>query len=183
MRGTFSAFVMALSVVLIAPLAVIASGVPVGAQQSGQPPEPVKQIPLTEQQIENFIAAQKDMAAAFQQTPQGPEGPEPARLEAVAKKYKFLNYAEYEDVANNIGLVMDGIDPKIKKYVGAEIALKDEIAEVEVDKKMTPQDKKQELAQLNAELGSAQSIQVFPANIDLVTRYYDKLAAAMPQNE
>ena len=39
------------------------------------------------------------------------------QLEAVAKKYKFANYSRIDDVDENIGLAMSGIDPDTKKYV------------------------------------------------------------------
>jgi len=72
----------------------------------------------------------------------------------VAKKYKSANYAEYDDVAGNISLVMSGIDPDTKKYVGAEAVIKKEIASVENDKTVAPNDKKEQLEELRAELKS-----------------------------
>jgi hypothetical protein len=36
-------------------------------------------------------------------------------LEAVAKKYNFANYDAFDDVADNVGLIMSGIDPDTKK--------------------------------------------------------------------
>ncbi len=48
---------------------------------------------------------------------------------------------------------------------------------------MPSQEKKQKVERLNAKLASAQSIQIFPANIDLVTKYYDQLKAARRQKQ
>ena len=79
------------------------------------------QIALTDAQIESFIAAEKEMAPIIAKAPQGDQ-PDPKimeQLEAVAKKYKFANYAEFDDVDENIGLIMSGIDPDTKKYVGS----------------------------------------------------------------
>jgi hypothetical protein len=62
-------------------------------------------------QIESFIAGQKDMAPIIAKTPQG-DRPDPKvmeQLEAVAKKFNFASYDEYDDVAENIGLIMSGI--------------------------------------------------------------------------
>ena len=58
-----------------------------------------------------------------------------AKLEAVAKKYKFANYDEFDVVAGNIALVLEGVDPKTKKYIGAEAAMKQQIAEVQSNSK------------------------------------------------
>ena len=105
------------------------------------------------------------------------------QLDAVAKKYKFANYAEYDDVAGNISLVMSGIDPDTKKYVGAEAVIKKEIASVENDKTVAPNDKKEQLEELRAALKSPPVPVKIPANIELVTKNYDKLTAALSPNE
>jgi hypothetical protein len=184
MRAILASFAAALSLALIAPVTFVASSTLAQAQQAEQA-EAVKQVALTDQQIEHFIAAQKDIAAIMQKIPQGAEQPDPqtmAALDAAAKKYDFANYAEYDAVASNIGLVMSGIDPRTKKYVGTEAVIKEQIAEVKADQSMSAKDKKEELADLNAQLQSVQPVTI-PANIDLVTKYYDKLAAAAPQNE
>jgi len=78
--------------------------------------------------------------------------------------------------------VLAGFDPQTKKYVGDEIVLKKEIAETQADKKMSPADKKEELTQLNEALKSVKPLQ-FPGNVAVVTKYYDKLAEAMPQGQ
>ena len=44
----------------------------------------------------------------------------------MAKKYQFANYAQYDDVDEYIGLVMSGIDPDTKKYVGQDAVIKRE---------------------------------------------------------
>ena len=85
-------------------------------------------------------------------------------------------------MASNIGIVMSGIDPQTKKYIGAEAVLKEQIAAVKADKRMSPQDKKQALDDLHGQLGAAQPA-TNPGNIELVTKYYDKLAADTQQND
>jgi hypothetical protein len=54
---------------------------------------PVKQIKLTEKQIQNFIAAQKDMAPVAKKL-QGSTSDQPAQSEAVAKNSGFKDFAE-----------------------------------------------------------------------------------------
>ena len=77
---------------------------------------------------------------------------------------------------------MGGIDPQTKKYVGDEIVIKAQIKEIQADKKMAPNDKKEALTQLNDALKSITPLQ-FPANIPLVAKNYDKLSAESPQNQ
>ena len=99
-----------------------------------------------------------------------------AQLDAVAKKNGFASYAEYNDVTDNISMVMGGFDPATKQYVGAEAVLKAQIAAVQADKKMPAKDKKAALAEMNAALKTPAPVIENKGNIDLVAKYYDKLA-------
>ena len=141
----------------------------------------MKQIALTDAQIESFIAAEKEMVPIIAKAPQGDQ-PDPKiteQLEAVAKKYKFANYAEFDDVDENIGLIMSGIDPDTKKYVGPDAVLEKEITSIDSEN-LPPNDKKGQLDELHAELKSPSEPVKFPANIDLVVKNYDRLNAVMP---
>jgi transcriptional regulator of aromatic amino acid metabolism len=106
-----------------------------------------------------------------------------AQLDDVAKKNGFANYGDYNDVVENIMLVLGGFDPQTKKYVGPEVVFKQQIAAVQADKKMPAKDKKAALADLNAALKSPPPAVENKGNIDLVGKYYDKLAAAMQNDE
>ncbi len=134
---------------------------------------------LSEDQIKQYIAAQGDFSALMAEAPQDPDAKPDAKfmakLEAVAKKYKFANYDEFDVVAGNIALVLEGVDPKSKKYIGAAAAIKQQIAEVQANVKMAAPDKKEALDQLNDELKSITPVK-FKGNIDLVVKYYDQLA-------
>jgi len=79
-------------------------------------------------------------------------------------------------------LIMDGVDPQTKKYVGADVMLKKQIAEVQADKTMAPKEKKEAVDQMTAQLKATPAVQN-PGNIDLVVKYFDRLSAAMPKNE
>jgi hypothetical protein len=185
MRTIVPSFAAALSLGLVVPVAVVASSALAQAQESAQPGALVEQIPLTDQQVQSFLAAQKDIDVILQKMPQGsaePDAKTMAELDAIAKKYNFASYTEYDAVASNIGLVMSGIDPQTKKYVGTEAVLKQQIAAVQADKSLSPKDKAEGLDDLNAQLKSVQPVKI-PGNIDLVTKYYDKLVAAAPQND
>ena len=106
-----------------------------------------------------------------------------AQLDDVAKKNGFANYGDYNDVVENIMLVLGGFDPQTKQYVGPEAVFKKQIAAVQADKKMPAKDKQAALADLNAALKSPPPAIENKGNIDLVGKYYDKLAAAMQDDE
>jgi hypothetical protein len=151
------------------------------------PPQPpaLKQIALTEKQIEGVLAASKDMDAITEKLPDNAK-PDPkitAQLEAVAKKNGFASYDEYNTVVDNISMVLGGFDPATKKYVGAEAVIKAQIAQVQADKKMPAKDKKQALADLNDALKSPAPVIENKGNIDLVAKYYDKLADALGDDQ
>ena len=93
-----------------------------------------------------------------------------AQIDAVAKKNGFASYDEYNDVTDNIGLVMPGIDPATKKYVGNEAVIKAQIAQIQADKKMSAKDKKEALADLNDALKNPAPAIQNKGNIDLVTK-------------
>lgn len=149
-------------------------------QQPAEQPE-LKQIALTDKQIESVLAAQKDMDAVTDKIPDNapPDPKIDAKLDDVARKYGFANYPDYNTVIDNISLVLGGIDPATKKYVGAEAVIKTQIAQVNADKKMSAKDKKDTLADLNEALKQPQPAVQNKGNIDLVIKYYDKLSEAL----
>ena len=137
----------------------------------------LKQIALTEKQIEGVLAAQKEMDPITEKIPDNAK-PDPkvdAQLEGIAKKNGFASYDDYNNVVDNISLVLGGIDPATKKYVGAEAVIKAQIAQVQADKKMSAKDKKEALADLNEALKQPPPAIENKGNIDLVIKYYDKL--------
>ena len=145
----------------------------------------VKQIALTDKQIEGVLAAQKAMNAITDKLPQDAK-PDPkvlAQLDGIAKKNGFAGNDEYNNVLDNISLVLSGIDPATKKYVGSDAVIKAQIAQVEADKKMSPNDKKEALADLNDALKSPAPPIENKGNIDLVAKYYDKLADALGDDQ
>jgi hypothetical protein len=102
-----------------------------------------------------------------------------AQLEGVAKKNGFASYDDYNNVIDNISLVLAGFDPATKKYIGTDAVIKAQIAQVQADKKMSAKDKKEALADLNEALKQPEQPIQNKGNIDLVAKYYDKLAAVM----
>ena len=165
---------------------------PPSKQQAAPPPPaaappaeaPLKQIALTEKQIEGVLASQKELDAITEKLPEDAK-PDPkitAQLDGVAKKYGFAGYDDYNLVIDNISLVLGGFDPQTKKYVGPEAVLKAQLAAVQADKKMPAKDKKEALADINDQLRNLPPAVENKGNIDLVSKYYDKLAEAMSED-
>jgi hypothetical protein len=186
--------VAALSVVCLAAAIAIAFAGDALAQANQAPPnqtapapqqqstvKPVKQMALTDKQIEGVLAAQKDMEEKL------PDNPTPdkiiAQLDGVARKNGFASYDEYTNVVGNISIVLAGFDPATKKYVGSDTVIKAQIAQVKADKDMSPSDKKEALADLNEALKAPVPPIENKGNIDLVAKYYDKLADALGNDQ
>jgi hypothetical protein len=158
---------------------------PLQSAPSQDMPPALQQMALTDKQIEGVLAAQKDMDAITEKLPDN-EKPDPRaleQLEAAAKKHGFAGYDEYNVVIDNISLVLGGFDPATKKYVGPEAVIKTQIARVEADKKFPAKEKKEALAELNEMLKSPAPPIENKANIELVAKYYDKLAEALGDNQ
>jgi len=141
----------------------------------------LKQIRLTEKQVQSFISAQKDMVAITKKMSADRDKPDSkvqSQLEAAVKKQGFKDLDEYDDVAFNISLIMTSIDPHSKKYTEPRVDIQQEIAEITANPTMSAEEKKQVLDQLNQELKAAEPVE-YPSNIDLVLQYYDKIEAAL----
>jgi hypothetical protein len=163
---------------------VLAQSKQEAAPAATQPPQ-IRQIPLTEKQIQGVLSARNDMDAITAKLPVDAK-PDPkviAQLDAAARKNGFASYDEYGTVMDNISLVLSGFDPRTKKYVGSEAVIKQQIAQVQADTKMPAADKKQALADLNTALKSPEPPIQNKGNIDLVAKYYDKLAELMGGDE
>jgi len=141
-----------------------------------------KQVKLTDKHIEGFIAAQKDMESFAEKLQGGAaDKPDPkmqGELETIAKKHGFGSFNEYDDVAATISNIMAGIDPSTKVFSDPTVAIKKEMEEVTGDKTIPDNEKKQMLDDLKEALKAAQPIQ-YPTNIELVTKYFDKLDAVL----
>jgi len=142
----------------------------------------VKQIKLTEKQIQSFMAAYEDIAKVYDGAESDkPEDPKvEAQAAAVAKKHGFASLAQYDDVSMNITMIMSGIDPQTKKFTEPPDQIKSEIAALKADKSVPEAEKKEGLAQLEAALKNAKPIQ-FKENIALVLKYFDQLVPFMQE--
>jgi hypothetical protein len=147
------------------------------AQASRQQAPAAKQLALTEKQIVALLAAQKDLDGFV--TAAGSNAAVLAQVNDVAKKHGFANYGDYTITLDNIGLVMAGIDPTTKTYVGPAAVIKQKIAAVQADKSLSAEDKKEALEELNARMASPLPAVENKGNIDLAIKHYDKLAVAL----
>lgn len=191
-RPTFaalSAACLALPIAMLSTTDVLAQAKQPPASQAApaapQEQPQIKQIALTDKQVESAIAATKEMDPITAKLSDNAQ-PDPkvlAQLEGIAKKNGFSGYDDYNTVVDNISLTLSGFDPQTKKYVGPETVIKTQISQVEADKKMSAKDKKEALADLNEALKSPLPTVENKGNIDVVTKYYDKLAEEFGAND
>jgi hypothetical protein len=148
-------------------------------------PAPVKQVALTKKQIEGVLAAQKDMNEINEKLSEKvrPYLVVEEELERAAKKNGFASYDEYNNVVDNISLVLAGFDPTTKKYIGSGALVRAQITQVQADKDMPAEERKEALADLDAALKSPAPPVENKGNIDLVAEYYNRLAKAMGNDQ
>lgn len=144
-------------------------------------PDDVKQIKLTDDQVTRFIAAQADLAAIASKIQAAGDKPDPAlqsELEGIAKKHGFNTFAELDDVAANISIVMAGLDSGTGNFVDPVDALKKEREEVEKDTTIPEADKKQLLDELNEAIGTTPRLQ-YKENIEIVKAHRAEIEKAL----
>ena len=179
MRQFFHSVLTALSIACLAASFGTLSLHPALAQIGS--PMQMKQIALTQKQIDDAIASQKDVEAVTQGVPRNapPNSKVIAKLDGVAKKHGFASFDEYNTVIGNISIVMDGIDPQTKKYIGSDAGLKQQVEEVKANKQMSAANKKKALADLDVSRKFPDPEVQNKGNIDLVIQNYDKIDAAL----
>jgi hypothetical protein len=183
MRRLIRPVLTALSIACAAASFVSLSADRALAQQAGG--QQLKQMALTQKQIDGVVAAEPEIEALTSKM-QPNAKPDPkmlAQIDSVAKKSGFATTDEYYTAMDNISLVYGGIDPTSKKYVGSEAVIKSQIAEVTADKKMSAKDKKEALDQLNQALKEPEPAVQNKGNIDLVVKNYDKLLPIMGDSQ
>ena len=172
---TFSSY-LAVIVAAIAAAAMLALGASAEAQ------DVIKQMKLTEVHVSGFIKAQGDMAKISEKmqgtTAEKPDPKIQAELETISKTNGFKDFAEYDDVAANISMVMAGIDPQSRNFTEPKVAIQKEIDEVKNDTSIPETEKKQMLDELAEALKSAQPIE-HPGNVELVKKYWEKIDAVL----
>jgi hypothetical protein len=136
----------------------------------------VKQIKLTEKQVQDFIAVAGSVAQLYDGASQDKPDPKlEAQADTLVKKHGFASLREYDDVETNIAMILSGIDPQTKRFTEPPEQIKQQIDAVRSDKSVPEAQKKEELVELEAVLKDAKPIQ-FRENIALVLKHFDELA-------
>lgn len=141
----------------------------------------LKQIKLSEQQVKNFIAAQADLSQVAGDVQSAGEAPDPAlqaKLEDIAKKHGFTNFAELDDVAANISIVMAGLDSSTGGFTDPVVALQKELEDVKADKEIPEADKKQLVDELTEAIATTPPLQ-YKENIELVKAHREEIEKAL----
>jgi hypothetical protein len=141
----------------------------------------VKQIELTDQQVKNFIAAQGDLAGMASKIQAAGEKPDPAlqaELEAIAKKHGFKDFAELDDVAANISIVMAGLDSQTGNFTDPVEALQKELEDVKKDESIPAEDKKQLESELNEAIKTTPPLQ-HKGNVEIVKTHRAEIEKAL----
>ena len=161
---------------LVAALAILgwALVAPASISPASAAEEPFKQVQLDEKLVRSFIVAQKEMADYHQKAgPPASDKPDPkvqADLEGLAKKHGFASFADFDDVAFNISMVMGGLDPQTGQFTDPITAIKREVEEITNDKSIPEKDKKQMLDELAEALKNTPPLK-YPGNVELVKRF------------
>jgi len=141
----------------------------------------VKQVKLTDEQVTRFIAAQADLAAIASKIQAAGDTPDPAlqsELEGIAKKHGFGNFAELDDVAANISIVMAGLDSSSGNFVDPVEALKKERDDVQKDASIPEADKKQLMDELTEAIGTTPKLE-YKENIEIVKAHKAEIEKAL----
>ncbi len=164
---------------IAAAVLLLSTGLAPASAQTN-PPE-FKQIKLTDKHVQGFIAAQKDLAAMSAQLQAAGDKPDAklqAQLEGVATKNGFTNFADLDDVAANISMVMAGLDPQSGEYTDPIEALKKEIEEINKDDKIPEKDKKQMLEELQEAVKTTPAME-HKDNVVIVKKFQKDIEKAL----
>jgi len=168
----------------ILALAAIGFGTATGtiAQDDAEPrDEPIKQIRLTDQQLQNFISAQPDLAGLTSKLQEAGDEIDPAlqaELDELAKKHGFASFDELDDVAANISLVMAGLDPKSGDFTEPQEALKKELEDINADTAIPEADKKLLVGELTEAIENTPKL-AYPENVEIVKAHREEIEKAL----
>lgn len=160
-----------------AAMLLAVAGITPAAGAEDAPAEPVQQIRLTEAHIQSFIAAQPELPEIAMKLQDAAGSPSPAlqqELDAMAKKHGFSSFAELDDVAANISLVMAGLDPDTGEFTDPLAVLKKELEDVQADGSIPEADKKELVSELTEAIATTEPLQ-FPENVPLVKAHREEI--------
>lgn len=170
---------------LAGAVAVLAVGLGVLKHDAVAQPFEFKQLKLTEAHVKGFIASQNDLAVLAEKLQKAGDKPDPAlqkELENLAQKHGFKSFAELDDVAANISMVMAGLDPETGDYTDPIEAIRKEMDDIRKDDSIPEKDKKQMVEEMEEALKSTPPLQ-YKENIVLVKKYQQDIDKAMQDPE
>ena len=160
---------------VVAAVAVMWIGV------AGASAQEVKQIALSDAQVKNFVEAQADLATVASKIQAAGEKPDPAlqtELEGIATKHGFKDFAELDDVAANISIVMAGLDAQTGNFVDPVEALQKELEDVKKDESIPEADKKQLVDELSEAIKTTPPLQ-HKENIEIIKTHRADIEKAL----
>ena len=149
----------------------------------GAAAEEFKQVELTDEKVQAFIAAQKDFAPLASKLVEGGEQPDAAltkELEEIAKKHGFASFAEFEDVGANITLILDGLDRSTGTFTDPIEKMKKELEDIKADDSIPAEDKKLAVDDLTQEIAASKPLE-HKSNIDVVKKHVAEIEALIPE--
>jgi hypothetical protein len=169
--------------ITVAGLALFGSLSVAQNQKQEEDQQPVKQMKLTENQVQGFIAAQKQLAPLASKLEAAGDQPDPTlqkQVEQIAKSNGFATLDELDNVNANISLVLAGLDRQTGQFTEPPEMIKKEIDQLKQDKQMAQKDKDEAVADLQEALKTAKPLQ-FKENIAVVKKFQSDLDQAFPQ--
>ncbi|MCH9807431.1 MAG: hypothetical protein K0U74_06850 [Alphaproteobacteria bacterium] len=145
----------------------------------------IEQIKLTEGQIVNLVAAQKDLGAVAKRLEGLPDDSEVSvkdELDAIATKHGFKDFNELDLVSANVQIVLDGIDPDTGAYEDPIVGLKEELEEVRVDKALEEDERKALVEELEEAVAALPALK-FKENIELVKKHQKMIQNALDEGD
>ncbi len=142
---------------------------------------PVRQMKLTEAQVKGFVESQKDISAISDKIQAAGDEPGEAlkkELDEIGKKHGFANFAELDDVAANISIVMAGLDPQTGAFNDPLEALKKELADIQGDASIPEDEKKQLVKELNDAIKTTPPLEN-KENIEVVKAHREEIEKAL----
>ena len=175
-----------------------------GTKQAQPEPAPEiepQQVQLNASAVERFLASWKDLDALREKLDKqagtdagGEEDSDPlfalgayldkpkakAEIDKTLSKYGFANYSDWANVAQSVMLAFGSADPQ-NGPLDLEAEKARVIEEINADKSLTPDDKKQALAALDEQFAALADFQPLPGNVDVVKPYLDKIREIFDQ--
>ncbi|MFN0218284.1 MAG: hypothetical protein ACKVP4_05660 [Hyphomicrobium sp.] len=152
-----------------------------GGGAVAQEPKSFTQIKLSEDNIKSFIKAQTPLAEIAPKIQAAGDSPDPGlqtELESLAKTNGFTDFAELDNVAGTIALVMAGLDSQSGEYVDPYDALQKELDDVKKDAGIPEADKTQLVEELNATIKTTPPLQ-HKENVDVVKAHRADIEKAL----